>query len=478
MSIPHQRLLSVALTAACVVFGLAGAFGGLAWSDPIWYLHTAGRVLDGAALYRDIIETNPPLVVWLHLPIVSLARLLDADTVTVWRLSVAFLLLASATLAAYLLRSWSALPWLAFALFVVGDRGTYGQRDHLILALLLPWLAGALRRIQGRPSPAWLGIPAALAFALKPHYVLLWPLVYWLQARKLSWRPAVWLPEHRVMLAAFAVYGLAVLSLTPDYLGLIYRVLGLYGSFRPHSLTTLLVSVPTMLAAFALILALLTRRHPRTDLLTALVAACLGAMLLQGKGYDYHYYPAHAAAVLLLLSLDVKAVRIAGGLVALLIAFFRLPEAWGGLYRNEHRDMTIVRTLRSTYSPSSFAAIDPVGTMTPFRYAYYGGVPWHPRWPYLWPLLLPPSARADAIIADELGRMARHPTDLLLIRVPDTGGQQISDLPYPSTTAARLAAYPAYDSLLRHYTEEPSVAQYRVFRLRGDGQAPQEARVR
>ena len=36
--------------------------------DAAWYLYVVRRLWDGATLYRDVIDTNPPLIVWASAP--------------------------------------------------------------------------------------------------------------------------------------------------------------------------------------------------------------------------------------------------------------------------------------------------------------------------------------------------------------------------------------------------------------------------
>jgi len=55
--------------------------GAIAWRtqtplahDAAWFLVAAGRILDGAVLYRDIIEVNPPLGIFAALPIALTSR--------------------------------------------------------------------------------------------------------------------------------------------------------------------------------------------------------------------------------------------------------------------------------------------------------------------------------------------------------------------------------------------------------------------
>jgi hypothetical protein len=68
---------------------------------------------------------------------------------------------------------------LVFVLF--GLAGTIREREHLLLALIVPYLLVASARAAGRAIPTGAavlaGVLAAGAFGLKPHFVLLWPAV-------------------------------------------------------------------------------------------------------------------------------------------------------------------------------------------------------------------------------------------------------------------------------------------------------------
>ena len=53
-------------------------------TDSGWLLVAARRLLDGDRLYVDIIEVNPPLIVWLLLPSAWVGRhLAIGDTIVV-----------------------------------------------------------------------------------------------------------------------------------------------------------------------------------------------------------------------------------------------------------------------------------------------------------------------------------------------------------------------------------------------------------
>ena len=51
--------------------------------DAAWYLHMVGVMLDGGTIYRDVIDTNPPLIVYLTTPPVWLGRVTGVSDVVV-----------------------------------------------------------------------------------------------------------------------------------------------------------------------------------------------------------------------------------------------------------------------------------------------------------------------------------------------------------------------------------------------------------
>src|SRR4051812_34801008 len=47
--------------------------------DVVILLHEAVRLLDGARLYVDIMEVNPPLIIYLNLPVAATARIIGVS---------------------------------------------------------------------------------------------------------------------------------------------------------------------------------------------------------------------------------------------------------------------------------------------------------------------------------------------------------------------------------------------------------------
>ena len=69
-----SRPVAVALILTALI--TAVRLTGTVDSDVAWQLWIGQRMLAGANLYRDIIETNPPLWFWMALPVDHVAALL------------------------------------------------------------------------------------------------------------------------------------------------------------------------------------------------------------------------------------------------------------------------------------------------------------------------------------------------------------------------------------------------------------------
>jgi hypothetical protein len=288
--------------------------------DSAWLLHVAGRVVAGAQLYADVIEVNPPLVVWFSLITVAVARLLHVSEIVTYQVFVWGLVGLSLWLFDRMLtglrdpedsRYRRGLLLGAAAILLALPGPYFGQREHLTLALVLPWIVTTAARAGGRvPDTAdavAAGLLAGLGIALKPHYVLLA-----LGLGVLSWyrspdRRLRLPPEHAAVAAVLGSYVLLSLILAPAYLAMMTRLGTVYWKYGLRSLGTMLSGTIPPLTAIG-VLALwpaarrLTRYPTLADALGVSTAALLGAVLIQHKGFGYHFYPAIGAGLLLLLA--------------------------------------------------------------------------------------------------------------------------------------------------------------------------------
>src|SRR5690242_16611495 len=149
--------------------------------DIAWLLYVARRWLAGRELYVDVVEVNPPLIVWISAIPIQLASALGIDAqYTAIPLFIA-IVLGCAWWTAGLLQGAGRLfadrvPVFAAigTVLLVVPAGDLGQREHLLAAAILPYLALFARALDGdRPAlrdSLIAGVLAGLGCALKPRY--------------------------------------------------------------------------------------------------------------------------------------------------------------------------------------------------------------------------------------------------------------------------------------------------------------------
>jgi hypothetical protein len=425
-----QSLLTALARRSVAVWGICAAIAALslaaelarpATADMGAFLYGAGRVLDGARLYRDVVEINPPLIVAFNLPVVALARATHLSEFLLYRLASALVVGALLVYSSRLIlrqvfpaepeRARYLILLLCFALFALA-RIDFGQREHFVLALLLPYALLLAAEARGtRPislEAGAIGILAGAAVALKPHFGLVWLVLECLRRLRSSaadrWRV---MPETAGALAFLAAYVLAVRWLTPDYLEVASLLGPAYTKYMRESFFSLLVVGPgAPLVWFVLLAVLVLRRQSRTPELDAVLAAAIVGCFLAGaaqeKEFRYHFYPALALTFVLLglLAADasgptkLRSQRLYGrASQALLVAIVIVVLGWtgfeaagGGAQSRKQRAelLDLVDAVRAN------AGGRPVGVLSytiesAFPLANYAGVRLASRFPGLWP---------------------------------------------------------------------------------------------
>jgi hypothetical protein len=340
-------------------------------TDAHWILTIAGRLISGERLYQDILEINPPLIVWLQLPLVWLARATGLDPAAVFRGAVLLLCIAMALIAMQSVSrsrfvgrhpglQWWVAPALLFVLLLV-PAGGFGQREQIITALLLPLIGVTSLRLEGASVPHELaaagGVAAGLAVALKPFFAVVW--MVFLAARFLRPRRLQLEPEDLAMVGVGVMYVAAVAALAPRFFTIL-RIFGpTYAAFTPaDSILFVVQNAATVWAASAMI-AWMVRRERDDSVGLTLTLALSGAFmaaLLQGKGWSYHFIPAVCLSVLLgLVALASRAAvpstvrRASRALTAILLLLAWIP---------------LLQRTASRLRPAAARPADPVGPLS------------------------------------------------------------------------------------------------------------------
>ena len=288
--------------------------------DVAWLLYVARKWLSGQRLYEDLVEVNPPLIIWLYAIPAWIAGLLGVQPKWVASPFFAALMLGSAWWTAALLEGRAAiftrrLPvFAAIATLLLLLPGVeFGQREHLLAASVLPYLVLFVRGLEGEKEPRWtaigVGVLAGLGCALKPSYAIAFVLMELAGAMR----------GHRLFRAAsvsFAsatlLYGAAVVTFCPAFLTkAVPLALALYGGTDTPvwqiiwESRRLLIGQSVVLALYWINREALHRKSPfLRHLVLALTVFAVGATisyLSQGKNWFYHQLPATTAIVLALL---------------------------------------------------------------------------------------------------------------------------------------------------------------------------------
>ena len=309
--------------------------------DISWLIINAEALLDGKELYKDIIETNPPLSVLLYVPAVFVEHLtgLRAELA-----SIVITGLIGLAVAHWLRRRLDAVnvegggraEAAVVLVFLVLPLGAYGQKDHIAALIALPFCMELALFASGRGKMSVLaGVLVGLSMAVKPQFALaiLLPCL-WLAMR--SWRKGEriwpWFIVNRATVTAgtvVVVFQGAVYLLFPAFFrDVLPMVLEVYVPAR-QSLLTLLVPMKGFMFLALFVLPFLC--GPRTPQVEVLAAAGLGffaAFLIQGKGWPYHLFPATSYGLFLFFNEVLPRLwsrrQSSSPLVALLMAAFIL----------------------------------------------------------------------------------------------------------------------------------------------------------
>ena len=288
--------------------------------DVAWLLYVARKWLGGQRLYEDLVEVNPPLIIWLYAIPAWLATSLNAPPKFLAIPFFALLLFAASAWSAVLLHGRAALftyrlpVFAAVASVLIALPGVeFGQREHLLAGAVLPYLCLYARELDGEREP-WLhallaGVVAGLGCAFKPSYmlaILAIEVIALLRGRRVLRVAPI------AAFAAVAIYGLSVFIFVPAFLEkAVPLALALYGGTDTSYLRILMKSWPLLFGQAVIILlcwssaTTLARSSPfkRHLLLTLTVfgVAATIVFVLQGKDWFYHRLPATTATVLALL---------------------------------------------------------------------------------------------------------------------------------------------------------------------------------
>ncbi len=324
-SIGTARNFAVLLTLAAGLAYLGALYFSQTLShDQAWCLYAAERMLDDTQIYgSQLIETNPPLILWFSLLPVALARLTHVPEAVTLHLVVLLLAAASTALCYCLLRGVSTVPRLFFTAAVFFTEtailpSDLAQREQLLVLLILPCLlafatgAATLTRLHLLA----LGFVAGVGVCFKPQQLTI--LIALQIGVLLGHGPRAFFRRREwiAVLGAFAaclLYVAAVRLITPLYFTTLtpilvdtYWALGRYTFLKlirtEHHFPEILLTVTVLY---------LWGRHRKLlsaapgFLLLASAGACIGYGI-QHAGFPYHRIPQNGFVELAMVWIGIE----------------------------------------------------------------------------------------------------------------------------------------------------------------------------
>ncbi|WP_265529246.1 hypothetical protein [Sphingomicrobium marinum] len=292
--------------------------------DNSWYLIATRRFMEGATLYVDIIELNPPLAFYLTVPGLFIADFAGLPDKVGYVAYVCILATISNLWAISIVRRSAVEPLRKTVLFAAAPIVTlllpiseFGQREHLLIIVTLPYF---YRSALCQTAPSSLveriaiGVFATLGFALKPYFyaaALTVTLARTWQDRSL--RPLI--SVTNIVIAAMTIAYLAfVFVMHREYVDeIVPLATAVYHSYGFPIWKRL--AQPAFLAVPVLLLFIVGKRRQTDQTNWLFIAAAAGFVLsyfLQFKGWNYQILPSAAylfISVAMLSACNAKALR-------------------------------------------------------------------------------------------------------------------------------------------------------------------------
>jgi hypothetical protein len=492
-------------------------------SDQNSYLFEAQRFLSGAEPYGpQLAETNPPMIIWFSAIPVLLAHLLHVSVGMTFKVLLAVMICASVVWCTRLLRRSAAITNpVAIALFGCATLAAefnmqpidFGQREHLLIILLLPYFiavaTGAISRLSVAERCA-LGVTAGLAIWFKPQDTLiLLGLELFLALRTRSLR-RILTPEFLSLALTSSLILVLVRVLTPLYIKGIYPLLlDTYWALGTASTLKLASSLTiyTLLVLATLLVCLLLRRSLRDP--ATCIALLIGSFAasfaydIQHTKWKYHAYPHRALLLLAILYLTInllypvivritsnaalvrRILLVASTASALMLCAIAIHPRFAH-FAHESPDGGPLDTFIGQIPPSTTVYIFSTG-VRPSSLAYMHNLVWGSRFVHLWmmPAIIqnelgptgPPAPfkRLPPERVSQLATLQRaettedmnywHPSIVLVQRctVADDPCQGIEKKNFDMISWFQQS--PDFAATWSHYRRQPSIKSYDVYKL-------------
>lgn len=282
--------------------------------DVSWLLEASKRMLAGGNYTNDYFENNPPWILYFNIPPILLSKFLLLKIAYSLRVYIFFLTIVSLILSYHLLQRIFInedayiirfLMIVLAILFLIIPVSNFGQREHLLFVLTMPYFLLMTLRIKEHRINTYLalgvGYLAGLAFLLKPYFfipLLLNESYYLLKKKRIL---ACLRTELITILSLLLIYTLLIFIRHNDYLHLItpFALRWCYfGTKQPWSM--MFNNLQSLFCCLPILFCIATHENNHYKDFTIIMAlALIGyflSFLIQRVCWFYHLLPAFCMA--------------------------------------------------------------------------------------------------------------------------------------------------------------------------------------
>jgi hypothetical protein len=208
-------------------------------NDVAIIIHETFQFLAGGNYVSSFYETNPPLILYLNIPVCLLSQWLGLNAFYIFWCYVASLALVSGLTCYALMKQLLHTPLpryityfsLLFVFYNIPST-EFGEREHLACILIAPYLFATALALYRKPINQnlafFIGLSAGFGFALKPHFLV--PLclieIYFIVDR---FNVFAWIrTESLTIFSVMLLYVAAIWAFNPDYINVIWPLVKHY----------------------------------------------------------------------------------------------------------------------------------------------------------------------------------------------------------------------------------------------------------
>ncbi len=332
----QYTILAKVIAIIALAYALILQFGTSLNHDAAWHMQTSLMWLEGGQIGKDVVDFNPPMTLWIS-SIPSLLHVWTGLSPALLLKAYVFVLLAISFFFSWIVLhsafSMSKYVFLAcfICIMVLYPGYHFGQREHLSLVLVLPYLLLSATFPNDRPGGAICivaGMLAVFGVGIKPYFVIL-PMLTELTVSLRTRKVTNFLRIETILLAIglFAYLGAVYIFARPYLTEVLPKAFWSYEYFEGARFRWVTLG-PALLFAGTTFWLMKDRKvttfMPIFWVLFAAMLAYAIAASLQNKGWEYQWMPVIMAAMLAATLVALFPQKFRGTSVVALISIFVL----------------------------------------------------------------------------------------------------------------------------------------------------------